>query len=108
MNADGTIIYYNEAAASLFGGPFVEGKEIPADQWREEMPATDLEGRPIPFSDRAVGIVLTRHEPAHRALQVRDAEGVPRPIEATAIPLFAHADEFIGAMVLFWELLEGV
>ena len=103
MDADGTVIYYNEAAATLFGRPFVEGTEITAEQWREEMPAVDEEGEPIPFSERAVGVVLTRHEPAHRELHVRGVDGFVRPIEATAIPLFAHAGEFIGGMVLFWE-----
>ena len=33
------------------------------------------------------------------------ADGVDREIEVSAFPLFAHADEFVGAVVFFWRRL---
>ena len=32
------------------------------------------------------------------------ADGVEREIEVTAFPLFAHADEFVGVVVIFWRV----
>jgi hypothetical protein len=33
-------------------------------------------------------------------------DGVERDIEATAFPLFAHTDQFLGAIAFFWQTPE--
>jgi hypothetical protein len=30
-------------------------------------------------------------------------DGVERDVEVTAFPLFAHADEFVGIVAIFWR-----
>ena len=30
-------------------------------------------------------------------------DGIRRRIEVTAFPLFAHADDMVGAVAIFWE-----
>jgi hypothetical protein len=34
---------------------------------------------------------------------VTSADGVEREVEVTAFPLFAHTDEFVGVVVIFWR-----
>ena len=32
-----------------------------------------------------------------------EVNGVARTIEVTGLPLFAHVDDFVGAVAIFWE-----
>jgi hypothetical protein len=34
---------------------------------------------------------------------VTSRDGVNREVSVTAFPLFAHADEFVGIVVIFWR-----
>jgi hypothetical protein len=47
--------------------------------------------------------VLTERTPAHRTLRIRNADGIERVVESTAFPLYARADEFVGAITVLWE-----
>jgi hypothetical protein len=66
----------------------------------------DEEGNLIPAPETPLGLARTSGEPAHRRLTIRGADGVTRPIEATAFPLLAHTNEQVGAIAIFWERAE--
>ncbi len=100
------LIYFNEAAERLLGIPFTEGRVIPADEWSSEVVTADGDGTPIPPDDRPLRAALNTGSPSHRSVRIRDAAGRDRRIEVTALPLFAHADECVGAMSIFWEPAE--
>jgi len=34
---------------------------------------------------------------------ITSADGIDREISVTGFPLFAHADEFVGIMTIFWR-----
>ena len=34
---------------------------------------------------------------------ITSADGIDREISVTGVPLFAHADEFVGVMTIFWR-----
>jgi hypothetical protein len=36
-------------------------------------------------------------------MRVTGADGVERKLSVTAFPLFAHADEFVGVVTIFWR-----
>ena len=40
---------------------------------------------------------------AHGKLRITLHDGSEREIEITAFPLFAHHDEFVGAVAIFWD-----
>lgn len=102
VDPEGSLIYFNEAAEHILGRRFVEGANMPAEEWARFTP-TDASGRPIPLGELPLGIALQRREPAHRELSISGSDGTARRIEVTALPLFAHADECVGAMAIFWE-----
>jgi PAS domain-containing protein len=103
VDAAGDVIYYNEAAERLLGEPFEEGRTMPAAEWSTAFDPVDERGEPLPLEDLPLGVAIVRREPAHRAFRIRSSDGVTREIEVTAFPLFAHADECVGAVAIFWE-----
>jgi PAS domain-containing protein len=103
----GTLIYYNEGAERILGRAFEEGHPMPAEEWSTTFEPVDADGTPLPLDELPLGATLRTREPAHRDLTIVGADGVARRIEVTAIPLFAHADEFVGAGAVFWERAEA-
>ena len=107
VDAAGRVIYFNEAAERLLGQRFIEGHGMTPEEYAKLFQPTDDEGNLIPIMETPLGIAISRREPAHAKLKLRGADGVVRPIEATAFPLLAHADEPVGAIAIFWERSEA-
>ena len=106
VDAEGTVIYYNEAAERVLGRRFIEGRGMEADEWSTVFRPTDSQGNVVPLEQLPIGIALARRVPAHGMISIHAADGVERGIEVTAFPLFAHTDDFLGAIAIFWELTE--
>jgi PAS domain S-box-containing protein len=107
VDAEGRIIYYNEAAERLLGQRFIEGHGMTAEEYTKLFRPSDDSGKPIPTLETPLGVAITRQQPEHAKFTIRGADGVLRPIEATAFPLLAHTDECVGAIAIFWERPEG-
>lgn len=103
VDTEDNLIYFNEAAEAMLGIPYAEGEVIAAADWSRAIAPADEEGRVLPPSERPLGVALEQGTPSHRSLRVRSVAGTHRHIEVTAFPLFAHADECVGAMSIFWE-----
>ncbi len=99
----GELIYYNEHAKALLGGPQHELGVGRLDELPKFEP-TDLDGNPIPLSEIPSAVVIERHVPAHRELRIVALDGVKRVLTVTAFPLFARGGEFVGVVSVFWEL----
>jgi PAS domain-containing protein len=106
VDAEGKLAYFNEAAERLLGRPFVEGRGMTRDEWSTVFDPVDEHGAPIPLEELPLGIAISQRVPAHRHLAIRGMDGVERDIEATAFPLFAHTDQFLGAIAFFWQTPE--
>ena len=103
VDREGTLLYFNEAAEAVLGMPYAEAGEMRGQQWANLFEPRDDQGNTIPPEELPIGIAITHHKPAHEALTIQAADGVRRPLAVTALPLFAHADEFVGAVAVFWE-----
>jgi PAS domain-containing protein len=106
VDAEGSVIFFNESAERLLGQRFVEGHGMSADEYGTLFQPSDDQGNPIPIRETPVGIAFDRKEPGHARLNIRGADGITRPIEATAFPLLAHTEELVGAIAIFWERAE--
>lgn len=102
-DAEGNLVYYNEAAEDVLGRTYSEAGEMPAGRWSELFEVQDLEGEPLPLERIPSGIALLERRPAHGPLRIRGLDGVQRELEVTAFPLFAHADELVGMIAIFWQ-----
>jgi PAS domain-containing protein len=108
VDAEGTLIYFNEAAEPLLGRTYAEAGELRAGEWATEWNPTDDDGRSIPLTELPLGIAFGEGREAHRSFRIVRPDGVALAIAVTAIPLFARADELIGAVALFWaDTAEG-
>jgi PAS domain-containing protein len=99
----GTLVFYNEAAEQVVGQPFAESGEMPIEEWtRSFMPRT-REGEPLPPERMPARMALDQKRPFHMGYRVTSTDGVERDGAATAFPLFAQAEEFVGIMAIFWR-----
>ena len=103
-DAHGDLIFYNEAAEAVIGRRFAEIGEMPLDEWGAAFePRTIGSAEPLPPERRPPRIALDERRPSHLRYVVTSPDGVEREIETTAFPLFAHTDEFVGIVAIFWR-----
>ncbi len=103
VDAEGTVIYYNEAAELLLGQRFIEGAGMRPEEWSTVYRPRDGDGRTVPLESLPLGITMLKREPAHGVVTILGGDGVDRRIEIAALPLYAHTEDFVGAVALFWE-----
>ena len=103
-DAEGRLVFYNEAAEEVIGRTFAEAGEMPLDEWTASFdPRTLDDAEPLPAQRTPSRIALDERRPAHERLRIRSRDGVERQVSATALPLFAHADEFVGIIAFVWR-----
>jgi PAS domain-containing protein len=102
-DADGTLVFYNEAAEEIAGRPFAEAGEMPVDEWTSSFDPRTPEEEPLPPERRPVRIALDEQRPVHQTFRATGADGVERDFGVTAFPLFAQAEEFVGIIAIFWR-----
>jgi PAS domain-containing protein len=99
----GWLVYYNEAAEEVFGVSFSEAGEMPLEDWSARYAPRSVEtDEALPLERRPTGIALKERRPAHQRFRTTGFDGVVREVEVTAFPLFAHADELVGTVTIFW------
>jgi PAS domain-containing protein len=103
-DAEGNLVFFNEPAETVLGRTFAEAGEMRADAWASLFHVEDLDGNPIPLEAMPAGVAFVRREPAHGIIRIVGLDGVRRTISVTGVPLFAHREEFVGVVALFWEL----
>jgi PAS domain-containing protein len=106
LDAEGTIIYYNEAAERLTGRPFIEGAGNTVEEWMGRGQPLDEDGREVPMESLPLGTTILKREPAHGVTMFRTAEGEYHRLENVTFPLFAHTEDFVGVMAIAWPLDE--
>jgi PAS domain-containing protein len=102
VGVDGTLVFYNEAAAELLGVRFEEAGSMAAEEWATKFDPVGTHGEDVPLGELPLGIALIEGRPAHRALRIRAASGEQRTIEATAFPIVGHEGRS-GAIAIFWS-----
>jgi PAS domain-containing protein len=99
---EGTVVFYNEPAEQLVGRKFAESVEMPMDDWTRSLMPRTRESKPLPPERRPAQVAFDEKRAAHLDFRFTSADGIDRDVAVTAFPLFAHLDEFVGVMVIFW------
>ena len=99
----GRLIFYNEAAEAVIGQTFAEAGEMPLDEWTASFAPHSTDSEPLPAESRPARIALDQRRAAHESFRITSRDGVEREVSVTAFPLFAHADEFVGIVAIFWR-----
>jgi PAS domain-containing protein len=104
VDPEGTLLFYNEPAEAILGRRYAEVGTLKASEWAGDMwNPRRIDDKPLPFDENPLAIALTKHKPAHTIFRLTGLDGIDRVIAATAFPLFAKTDEFVGAVAIFWE-----
>ena len=99
----GWLVFYNEAAEATFGRAFSEVGEMPLEEWTARFEPRTFDSEPLPLERRPSGIALYERRAAHERFRITSVDGVEREVAVTAFPLFAHADELVGTVTIFWR-----
>lgn len=100
----GYLVFFNEAAEEVFGRSYSEVGEMPYEEWASQFAPRALDSdEPLPLEERPTGIALNERRPAHERMRYTSVDGVARENAVTAFPLFAHHDELVGTVTIFWR-----
>ena len=103
IDANGVLVFYNEAAELLIGRSFGEMGELAATDFGAVLQLTEPDGTPLRRRDTPAGVAFFERRPAHRVLVATGYDGVRRTVDVTAYPLFGTTDEMHGVVTVFWE-----
>ena len=98
----GTLVFYNESAEQVLGLGFSEAGELPIERWSTIWAPQDANGTRLRPDELPLVEALSRRKPAHRPFFITGSDGTRVEIEVTAVPLFATAEQLVGAAAIFW------
>ena len=75
VDADGVLVFYNEAAGGLLGRRFEEAGKMSAEEWGAAFGPFDNHGQPIPFDRLPLTIALREGRPAHASHCIHSQTG---------------------------------
>jgi len=104
MDAEGTVIYFNEGAEILLNERFEETGEIPADEYAKLVEVTDEARKPIPPEKWPTRVARTQRQPVSRTIWTRNRNSEWRHLQVTVIPIVGEGGALHGVMNIFWEL----
>jgi PAS domain S-box-containing protein len=102
-DAEGRIVFFNEASEQIVGRSFAEVGEMPIDEFSASFSPRTQDFEPLSSQRRPTRIALEERRAAHEQVWITSPDGVDRQVAVTALPLFAHADEFVGIVAIFWR-----
>ena len=102
VDADGTVVFYNEPAEAILGVRFEETGRLRSDEAARLIELSDEPGAEAPV--RPIETALRQRQPAHaRRRMLRRADRVRLDVELTAFPLIDQDGRLLGAVAMFWE-----
>ena len=102
IDAEGTLVFFNEAAELMLGKSYAEVGGITANEFGAKLELAELDGTPMRRRDSPAGVAFYQREPAHRTVLATALDGSRRPFEVTAYPLFGRVGEMHGVLAVFW------
>ena len=106
VDAEGVVVFYNEAAGVLLGRRFEEAGRIPPEEWTRAWGPYGDDGEPLPFDQLPLTIALRKGRPAHHRHQIQTVDHGLREIEVSAIPIIT-TEGTSGALGIFWTTGNG-
>ena len=104
VDAEGDLVFFNEAAEPILGRRFAETGPILRGEWTAAFKPTHEDGTPIKREETLLYIPTDLRRPTHQRFWIQGMDGVARKLEALAFPLEGQAGRNLGAMAIFWEL----
>lgn len=103
IDARGDLVYFNDAAAEVLGGSYLDVGTLRASRWQELFEPRTLNEEPMTAEQTPGGVALLERRPVHDSFVMRGLDGREHEITVTSFPLYSHPDEVVGVMSIFWE-----
>ena len=104
MDADGTLVFFNETAEAILNQRFDETGEIPADELIKMIEVADENRNPVPPEARPTRVARMERRPVSRTIWMRSANTEWKHLQLTAVPLVGESGALLGVMHIFWEI----
>ena len=101
IDAEGILLFYNEAAGALLGVSFEEAGRMGPEEWGTAFGPFDRDGNQIPFDELPLTIAVREGHPAHSQFRIRSVKGEEHDIEVAAMPI-TTAEGISGGLAIFW------
>ena len=103
VDARGDTLFYNEPAETIFGRRFDQIDALPLEERATRLGPRGEDGKPL-AAECLPGIQAMRdRRPVHARLRIRGLDGVPRSVEATAVPIESARGRVLGALIAMWQ-----
>jgi len=106
VDPSGNLLFYNEPAEYILGTRYDETGMMPVSEWATIFKPVDQHGHVLTPEELPLVIATTTQRPAQRRFWIEGLDHKLRQIDVTAFPLVNQTQRFLGAMALFWEVLE--
>jgi PAS domain S-box-containing protein len=107
VDAEGELIYVNEAAENLLGIRFDEMDRMSLATWVAAVRPRSLDGADLADEEAPLRRALMDRVPGHQPMVVAGADGLDRTIQVTAFPLLGQGGRLLGAVAMFWQHVDG-
>lgn len=104
VDAEGDLLYFNEAAEAVVGRRFEDTGEIGRHEWAARFQPTRIDGVAIKPEKEFLAEALDGRRPIHGRFWMRGLDGLRRLVEGTSIPLIGQNGRHLGAFAFFWEI----
>jgi PAS domain-containing protein len=103
VDARGDTLFYNEPAEAIFGRHFDEIDSLPFEERTTMLAPRDGDGQALRAELLPGMLAMRERRPAHARLRIHGLNGVPRAVEATALPIESARGHVLGALIAIWQ-----
>ncbi len=103
VDPEGNLLFYNEAAESIFGLRFTDTGGMREEEWATIFHPTDSEGVPIPPEELPLIRTLATRRPEHGSFYIENLLGERVLITVTSFPVEGRPSRYLGAVAMFWK-----
>jgi len=106
VDTEGNLIFYNEPAEELLGIRYDNTGAMPVTEWSTMFRPQDDKGDVLPPESLPLVKTLATQMPAHGEFWINNLRGSVYKISVTSFPIMGRPKRFIGAIAIFWKILE--
>mgnify|MGYP000190133240 CR=1 FL=1 len=106
VDTGGNLIFYNEPAEELLGMRYDTTGAMPVSDWSTMFRPEDDKGVALPPEHLPLVKTLSTQMPAHGEFWINNLRGSVYKISVTSFPIMGRPKRFIGAIAIFWKILE--